>query len=183
MKFQRVFLLLAIAFLASASSLSAQIYHHQLGGGLLGSDDGFGLTINPVIFYEARFNIAEPSSDLSISINAAPGGFIDGVISSRGGSAGSVVFDIPAYVSANLGGYSTYTSDSYFGGFAGLGYEFSTFASTFGGSGVTSGPMAIGGLRFLVADNPYQVAVSYMLGLNDNPSQVGLRLSFLLGDY
>ncbi|MFK7971856.1 MAG: hypothetical protein AB8F95_15930 [Bacteroidia bacterium] len=175
--------LLAFCFMAGFSSVNAHIYHQKIGAAMLISNGGFGTNVTPAVFYGARLNLAEPSSDMSLSLNVEPGGFFEGVISSRGGSAGAFVLDIPAYLCLNLGGYATYDSDNYFGGYFGLGYEYSTFASTFGGSGSGSGPIATGGIRLLIADNPYELGFTYMLGLGDSPNQIGIRAAFLIGDY
>ena len=70
------------------------------------------------IAYSLRYNITDISDNIGIGLNVSPSlGF---TISEEGfGSA-----NLPAYLSFNFGAGSTYSTSANFGGFAGVGYEF-----------------------------------------------------------
>lgn len=178
MKLRLFIVTLAAFFVAGLSSMNAQIYHHKAGGSLLFGDYGVG----PVVHYGARINVSEPNEDMSISLNADPGIFFEGEFNSRFGGGGFLIYDLPVYASLNLGGYSTWLSKKYFGGFVGLGYEFSNWTYT-ANSDLGHGPMVIGGVRVLISDNSFEFAGSYMLGSDDTPGLLGIRASWLIGDY
>jgi hypothetical protein len=70
------------------------------------------------VVYTLRYNAYEPSDNIAIGINAAPSFGLS--ISNAG--FGSI--NVPAFVSLDFGAGSTYSTSSGFGGFIGIGYEF-----------------------------------------------------------
>ncbi|MEZ4685322.1 MAG: hypothetical protein R3B47_04435 [Bacteroidia bacterium] len=176
-----LFASLAFAFIASLSSMHAQIYHHRIGATFLvemAEDGGF----LPLLVYGARFNLTEPGSESAISINVDPGVYFE-VYGGTSGNGLTVDFDIPVYLAYDFRGYSTWNSQKYFGGFVGMGMEYFTFPVSSPGPDASSAPMIIGGIRFAIADKNYGLSCSYRLGSKDMSDFLGLRMTWLLGQY
>jgi hypothetical protein len=141
-------------------------------------DRKFSISIINLV-YTARFNAYEPSDDFGIGINASPS------LGLAYGDAGFGSINIPVYPSLNFGAGSTYSTASNFGGFFGIGFEFTKIGlfgvgedseTTLISTSVQDvdkattawiEPMFIGGIRWWTAnDKLMEVSIKYGFGSN-----------------
>ena len=172
--------------LFSVSKLSAQTeFMHSLGGKYFfyGNSDGFS---SAGILYSPRLNLTSTGNS-AISVGTHLGlGF--SLHAGAGGSASSLVLDIPLVAEYNFGYGSSRESESGFGGFLGAGYgihRVSLNVEGEGGAATIHGPVFTGGIRFNIpAVGPLELSGSYMLDLKNKDAKsniLGISVSYLLG--
>jgi hypothetical protein len=168
------------------NNLSAQTeFMHSLGGKYFfyGNSDGFS---SAGILYSPRINLTNTGGG-AISVGTHFGlGF--SLHAGAGGSASSLVLDIPVVGEYNFGFGSTRESEAGFGGFIGAGYgihRVSLNVEGVGGAATIHGPVFTGGIRFNIpALGPLELGGSYMLDLKSKEVKsniLGISLSYVLG--
>jgi hypothetical protein len=170
------FMLLAIAFV----KMNAQVeYHHGFGLGahaFIAKDQNTSESVSGYTFaYQARLNLANLGSKGSLSLLTNPSFGFSG--NSRTG--GNFLYDLPLFAAANFGYFANNDTDSGFGVYGGMGYQFWGFGATELGSASGNNPAAILGIRFNISDRPIDISGSY--GFNKLADIIVLRLTYCLG--
>lgn len=175
-KISVTFMLLVLAFV----KMDAQVeYHHGFGVGLHTfepKDDptGSGGVSGYTATYQARLNVANIGSNVSVGVMANPAGGFSG--NSRTG--GNFLYDLPIFAVGNFGYFANKDSDSGVGVYAGAGFQFWGFGAS-GLSGTGSNPAAILGVRFNISDKPLDISGSY--GFRSDATVLVLRLAYMFG--
>lgn len=162
-------------------------FNHSLGASLLvaqlqatddyaaASSSGYAGTYSP------RLNFLSLGDQLNLSAGTHLSLGFQGSVSSREGSSGAFLLDVPVVVELNWGHASCKDYDSNFGFFVGAGYEYFAAGSTDTGTGSVTGPVFDGGIRFMVKERSYSIRGSYMIGMGDtkvNVLGIGAMINF-----
>jgi len=124
------------------------------------------------ILYSPRLNFVEIGDNSTISLGTHLG--LAFQIESQGES--SFTYDVPLVAEYNFGQASNNDNDSSFGFYVGAGYGIHNSSML---SEAVSGPIANGGIRFLIADLPLDLNVSYLVGSDSlNVLGVGVQYAF-----
>jgi len=183
---KKLLLLTTIAFLGVLSVNAQMSFSHSFGGKYYSamiaakSIEVGGVTVEIEkqssdaigALYSPRLNLVEVGDNSTVSIGTHIGLAVQ--VSTQQGS--SFIYDIPIVAEYNFGQASNNDNDSGFGFYIGGGYGIHN-SSAF--NDPISGPVVNGGLRFVIADKPLDLNVSYLIGSDDiNVLGVGIQLCF-----
>ncbi len=173
---KKLFLFAAVAVLTLTSVNAQMSFSHSLGGKFF-TISGEGADYSSIgALYSPRLNFAEVGDNGTVSVGTHIGLAFEG--NSRDGS--SFVYDIPLVVEYNFGQASNNDNDSGFGFYVGGGYGIHNSSSF---TEAMSGPVASAGVRFVIADRPFDVNFSYLIGSGDfkDYNLIGVGLQYSLG--
>jgi len=120
---KKVIFLFIITLIAHFSQAQDLAYHHGTGVSLIYVfQDGSAVNGTAGFTYAARLGVKNFSRESSLSFNLTPSISFNGQLNSRGGSSGSLGYELPISVGYNFGYLSTEKSRAGFGGFINAGY-------------------------------------------------------------
>lgn len=127
-------------------------YMHSLGLSTsvflnLKNTSGVGLLIMPMLTYNPRLNFVF-SDLLSVSAAAYPSVGFSGSINSNSGANFRVGLEMPVVAQLNIGHHSSRDNMDSFGAYIAGGYGMGYLTTSYAGSAVYHGPVAIGGVNF-----------------------------------
>jgi hypothetical protein len=180
------FCFISLAALNVFSQDGSGEFMHSLGGKyfVYGNTSGF---TGGAILYSPRYNFASLGANSTVSAGTHLGiGF--SLTAGPGGSASSLILDLPAVAELNFGYGSSKEAEGGFGGFIGAGYglhRVTLSVDGYGSSATITGPVFGGGVRFEIPRaGAFEIGASYMIDLKDKDQKVnilGISFSYLLG--